>query len=70
VRLLTNNPDKVAALTGHGIKVTARVPLAVPADPVSLGYLRTKRDRMHHVLPELDAPADRDAEHGTAYPRG
>jgi 3,4-dihydroxy 2-butanone 4-phosphate synthase/GTP cyclohydrolase II len=55
VRLLTNNPAKVAALTEHGVRVADRVPLAVPADPVNLEYLRTKRDRMHHVLPQLDA---------------
>jgi 3,4-dihydroxy 2-butanone 4-phosphate synthase/GTP cyclohydrolase II len=54
VRLLTNNPDKVAALREHDVEVTARVPLAVEPDPVNLGYLRTKRDRMRHVLPQLD----------------
>ncbi|WP_214402837.1 GTP cyclohydrolase II [Pseudonocardia lacus] len=58
VRLLTNNPDKVAALRGHGVEVSERIPLTVPADPVNLDYLRTKRDRMRHLLPQLDPASD------------
>jgi 3,4-dihydroxy 2-butanone 4-phosphate synthase/GTP cyclohydrolase II len=54
VRLLTNNPDKVTALVEHGVEVAARVPLTVAPDPVNVAYLRTKRDRMHHVLPQLE----------------
>jgi 3,4-dihydroxy 2-butanone 4-phosphate synthase / GTP cyclohydrolase II len=54
VRLLTNNPDKVDALAAHGVEVVERVPLTVAPDPVNLAYLRTKRDRMRHVLPQLD----------------
>ena len=56
VRLLTNNPDKRDGLETHGVTVTARVPLAVGADPVNLHYLRTKRDRMRHDLPGLAVP--------------
>jgi 3,4-dihydroxy 2-butanone 4-phosphate synthase/GTP cyclohydrolase II len=55
VRLLTNNPDKVRQLTGHGISVLARVPLTVGMHPLNASYLRAKRDRMGH-LPE-EAPA-------------
>ncbi|WP_030420888.1 bifunctional 3,4-dihydroxy-2-butanone-4-phosphate synthase/GTP cyclohydrolase II [Streptomyces sp. SCSIO 75703] len=54
VRLLTNNPDKAAALTRHGIDVTERVPMPVQAGEHNLRYLRTKRDRMGHDLPWLD----------------
>jgi 3,4-dihydroxy 2-butanone 4-phosphate synthase/GTP cyclohydrolase II len=54
VRLLTNNPDKTEALTGHGLKVTEREPMPVPAGEHNLTYLRTKRDRMGHDLPWLD----------------
>ncbi len=50
VRLLTNNPAKVAALTAHGIDVVARVPLAVAPSAFNEGYLRTKRDRTGHQL--------------------
>ncbi|WP_326523730.1 GTP cyclohydrolase II [Sphingomonas sp.] len=50
VRLLTNNPAKVAALEGTGIAVTERVPLALPANPHNERYLATKRDRTGHQL--------------------
>ncbi|QNS07393.1 bifunctional 3,4-dihydroxy-2-butanone-4-phosphate synthase/GTP cyclohydrolase II [Streptomyces xanthii] len=56
LRLMTNNPDKTDALTRHGLKVTAREPMPVTAGEHNLGYLRTKRDRMGHDLPWLDAP--------------
>ncbi|MEU2781543.1 bifunctional 3,4-dihydroxy-2-butanone-4-phosphate synthase/GTP cyclohydrolase II [Streptomyces sp. NPDC007110] len=54
VRLLTNNPDKSAALLAHGIRVGEREPMPVQAGEHNLRYLRTKRDRMGHDLPWLD----------------
>ncbi|MFG2222954.1 GTP cyclohydrolase II [Streptomyces sp. NPDC048644] len=54
VRLLTNNPDKVAALARHGVRVSARVPLVMPSHHESLRYLRTKRSRMGHLLDDID----------------
>ncbi|MEW2417341.1 bifunctional 3,4-dihydroxy-2-butanone-4-phosphate synthase/GTP cyclohydrolase II [Streptomyces sp. NPDC046866] len=56
VRLLTNNPDKSAALVRHGIAVGAREPMPVEAGEHNLRYLRTKRDRMGHDLPWLGEP--------------
>lgn len=50
VRLITNNPDKVAYLTEHGIHVVERVPLVVGVNDLNAGYLATKRDRMGHLL--------------------
>jgi GTP cyclohydrolase II len=50
VRLLTNNPLKSAALKRHGIQVVERVPIAVPPNPLNSAYLRTKADRMGHLL--------------------
>ena len=50
VRLITNNPDKVAYLTGHGIDVVERVPLVVGVNDMNADYLATKRDRMGHLL--------------------
>ena len=50
VRLITNNPDKVAYLTGHGINVVERVPLVVGVNDMNADYLATKRDRMGHLL--------------------
>ncbi|NEC65139.1 bifunctional 3,4-dihydroxy-2-butanone-4-phosphate synthase/GTP cyclohydrolase II [Streptomyces sp. SID9727] len=55
LRLMTNNPDKTAALTRHGLTVTGREPMPVQAGEHNLRYLRTKRDRMGHDLPWLDA---------------
>lgn len=56
LRLMTNNPDKTDAVIRHGLKVTGREPMAVQAGEHNLHYLRTKRDRMGHDLPWLDAP--------------
>ncbi|NIH83695.1 GTP cyclohydrolase II [Amycolatopsis granulosa] len=54
VRLMSNNPDKIAALESHGIRVAARVPLLAPASPHNIRYLTAKRDRLGHVLPQVD----------------
>ena len=50
VRLLTNNPAKLAGLTVHGIEVTGRVAHAIPANGVNDGYLETKARRFGHLL--------------------
>ena len=50
VRLLTNNPEKIAALTDFGIEVTERVPLVIEANPENRRYLETKKKRMNHQL--------------------
>ena len=55
LRLLTNNPDKSNALARYGITVAGREPLPVEAGEHNLRYLLTKRDRMGHDLPWLDA---------------
>ena len=61
VRVLTNNPLKVAGLRRHGIAVVERVPLLIPPNPTNLRYLRTKRQKMGHLLPLPPArPAQRD----------
>lgn len=50
VRLMTNNPLKVAALARHGIDVTERVPHVFPANDHNQGYLRTKATRSGHLF--------------------
>ncbi|GGZ58984.1 riboflavin biosynthesis protein RibBA [Streptomyces inusitatus] len=55
VRLMTNNPDKITALVRYGLTVHGREPMPVQAGEHNLRYLRTKRDRMGHDLPGLDA---------------
>jgi len=51
VRLLTNNPAKLAGLKAYGVEPVECVPLVVPANDNNAGYLRTKRDRLGHLLP-------------------
>jgi 3,4-dihydroxy 2-butanone 4-phosphate synthase/GTP cyclohydrolase II len=53
VRLLTNNPAKVAGMSGSGIKVAAQVPLPVVPTPHNLRYLMAKRDRLGHRIDGL-----------------
>ncbi|MFC7221091.1 bifunctional 3,4-dihydroxy-2-butanone-4-phosphate synthase/GTP cyclohydrolase II [Streptomyces polyrhachis] len=55
VRLMTNNPAKARALEEYGLRVVAREHMPVGAGEHNLRYLRTKRDRMGHDLPWLDA---------------
>ena len=50
VRLLTNNPAKVAALEEAGVDVAERVPHQLPENPHNARYLATKRDRAGHLL--------------------
>ena len=51
IRLMTNNPAKVAAFEAAGITVSERVPHQLPANPHNARYLATKRDRAGHLLP-------------------
>ncbi|MDW4909941.1 GTP cyclohydrolase II [Streptomyces sp. ADMS] len=57
VRLMSNNPRKREALLRHGIKIAEDVPLLIPPCESNITYLRTKRERLDHVLPHLDAVA-------------
>jgi 3,4-dihydroxy 2-butanone 4-phosphate synthase/GTP cyclohydrolase II len=61
IRLLTNNPQKRAALEGFGIQVVERVPLEMPPNKENIAYLKTKRHRLGHLLHlDGDARDDRD----------
>jgi GTP cyclohydrolase II len=53
VRLITNNPEKVAAMESHGIRVTERISAEVAAELTSERYLEVKRDRMGHLIGSL-----------------
>jgi 3,4-dihydroxy 2-butanone 4-phosphate synthase/GTP cyclohydrolase II len=56
MKVLTNNPSKYGGLAGFGLEVVERVPiLSTPTDE-NLGYLRTKRERMGHLLGDLGEP--------------
>jgi len=50
LRLLTNNPRKIAGLEGYGLKVVERVPLEIIPNAVNHRYLTTKRDKLGHLL--------------------
>ncbi len=50
IRLLTNNPRKVIGLDGHGLKIVERLPVVIPPGEHNAGYLRTKRDKLGHLL--------------------
>jgi len=50
IRLMTNNPAKVAALEAEGVEVAERVPHSLPPNPHNARYLDTKRDRTGHLL--------------------
>jgi 3,4-dihydroxy 2-butanone 4-phosphate synthase/GTP cyclohydrolase II len=54
MRLLTNNPNKRAGLEGHGLAIEERVPLRIDPTPENIGYLRTKQEKLGHLL---DVPA-------------
>jgi 3,4-dihydroxy 2-butanone 4-phosphate synthase/GTP cyclohydrolase II len=54
MRALTNNPAKYGGLEGFGLEITERVPLLTQPNPENIAYLRTKRERMGHLLEGLD----------------
>jgi 3,4-dihydroxy 2-butanone 4-phosphate synthase/GTP cyclohydrolase II len=54
MRLMTNNPIKYGGLEGFGLDITERVALQTSANPENIAYLRTKRERMGHLLHGLD----------------
>jgi 3,4-dihydroxy 2-butanone 4-phosphate synthase/GTP cyclohydrolase II len=56
MRLLTNNPAKRAGLEGYGLSIVERVPLETSPTAENIGYLRTKREKLGHLLDNLEAP--------------
>jgi 3,4-dihydroxy 2-butanone 4-phosphate synthase/GTP cyclohydrolase II len=54
MRLLTNNPAKFEGLDGYGLEIVERVPLQSLPNPENIRYLRTKQQRMGHLLEGLE----------------
>ena len=54
MRLMTNNPSKFGGLEGFGLEITDRVPLESAPNPENIDYLRTKREKLGHLLEGLD----------------
>ncbi len=50
VRVMSNNPDKIAALTGAGLQVVERIAIEIAAGEESADYLNTKREKLGHLL--------------------
>ncbi len=50
VRVISNNPDKLKALENAGLRVVERIPIEVDAEEPAAHYLRTKREKMGHIL--------------------
>ncbi|HEY3762666.1 MAG TPA: bifunctional 3,4-dihydroxy-2-butanone-4-phosphate synthase/GTP cyclohydrolase II [Verrucomicrobiae bacterium] len=50
IRLLTNNPKKVVGLEGYGLKITQQVPIRIKPNPYNERYLKTKREKLGHLL--------------------
>jgi 3,4-dihydroxy 2-butanone 4-phosphate synthase/GTP cyclohydrolase II len=50
LRVLTNNPVKFIALNGYGLEIVERVPLEIPPSSATLRYLKTKKEKMGHIL--------------------
>jgi 3,4-dihydroxy 2-butanone 4-phosphate synthase/GTP cyclohydrolase II len=54
MRYMTNNPAKYGGLEGYGLEMVERIPLESVPNPENLRYLRTKREKMGHLLEGLD----------------
>mgnify|MGYP003996113131 FL=1 len=53
IHLLTNNPKKVVGLEGYGLKITKRLPIEVSPNNRNRKYLKTKKDKMGHILKDV-----------------
>ncbi|MEP0861224.1 MAG: bifunctional 3,4-dihydroxy-2-butanone-4-phosphate synthase/GTP cyclohydrolase II [Ignavibacterium sp.] len=50
IKLLTNNPKKVIGLKGYGLEIVERVPIEIPPNKNNEKYLKTKRDKLGHII--------------------
>ena len=53
IRLMTNNPKKIIGLEGYGLKIVERVPIETEATGSNIEYLKTKREKMGHLLENI-----------------
>ena len=67
IRLVTNNPFKMEQIAQLGVVITERISLEIPPNPYNIRYLKSKRDRMNHILPN-DLRETRDVLTTTASP--
>ncbi len=71
IRILTNNPKKIRGLEGYGLSVSAQIPIEHPPNRHNEAYMRTKKDRMGHILHHqgLNLDAGDAARRARAGPR-
>jgi 3,4-dihydroxy 2-butanone 4-phosphate synthase / GTP cyclohydrolase II len=63
IRILTNNPKKIRGLEGHGLSVTAQIPIEQVPNASNAAYLRTKRDKLGHTLHHQGLDLDAELLH-------
>lgn len=55
LKLMTNNPSKIEKLESYGVKITQRIAIEVGQNPNNMEYLKTKSEKMRHILENLDS---------------
>jgi len=63
IRILTNNPKKIRGLEGYGLSVSAQIPIEHPPNRHNEAYLRTKKERMGHILHHQGLNLDEEMIH-------
>lgn len=63
IKILTNNPKKIIGLEGHGLEVTEQIKIEAPPNMHNEAYLKTKRDRMGHILHHQGLALDEEMIH-------
>ncbi|RMF94800.1 MAG: bifunctional 3,4-dihydroxy-2-butanone-4-phosphate synthase/GTP cyclohydrolase II [Candidatus Schekmanbacteria bacterium] len=53
IRLMTNNPRKIVGIKGYGLDVVERVPIEIPANDSNIKYLKTKQEKLGHILNKI-----------------
>ena len=62
MRLITNNPKKIKGVEGYGLEVVDRVPIEVKPHNKNVEYLKIKKEKMGHILTNLDYKKNDDEE--------
>jgi 3,4-dihydroxy 2-butanone 4-phosphate synthase/GTP cyclohydrolase II len=66
IRILTNNPKKIRGMEGHGLTVTAQIPIEHTPNPHNAAYLRAKKEKLGHMLHHQGLNLDEEMRHAEA----